>query len=263
MPFDLSGIIDRTITNFGFRLESEPTAGLTIANKKVICSPGLKFSDDLGVNTSRRSGWLLSYKIVKHCMNNETHGDNFFLDWKSRDAMMPLFSRLSNSLIKLYSERKKMKVHMTQTDRVKITSQIYYELLGTAQDKLHSLCQDGFLVMRYVHEVETSDSKVVKNKVQQFIDLGYLPPIIATPEVMEYLHRTDLLNILMNDADQNSVNFAPHVDFISSTANESLLEQTFSGFASDIAHIEFEQETLIGNISNIMDKKNRGTCRRR
>ena len=75
----------------------------------------------------------------------------------------------------------------------------------------------------YVHELETSNTNIVTNTVQQFINLGS-PPIVVIPETMEYLHRSDLLNIQINNANQTSVSFAPIVDFISSTANESLLE---------------------------------------
>ena len=75
MTLNFSTLINKTITGLGFRLESGPNAFVEIEKRKVACAPGLRFTDDLGVSTSRRAGWLLSYVIVRKNKDNYLYLD--------------------------------------------------------------------------------------------------------------------------------------------------------------------------------------------
>ena len=195
MPYSwqtLSTLINRAITGYGFKIKPEANmAILSLNGQNCECAPGLKLVDKLGIKVSRSAGWIIGYAKFKTLDN-----DNYFMDWKPKEAMDKSFGHFCNSLIHLYADRKGMHVNIGAEERTLMGQEIFRELLGCLGDKGRHLCDEGYFVMRYKLEQAATPKPEVDRKLKYFATSGCMPPIIVTNQVMELLKReNDLLGL--------------------------------------------------------------------
>ena len=83
----------------------DTSSKVELNGRTVKCAPGLRILDKKGVSCARRQGWLMSYESIKAYASGDCR-----LDWITHAGLRQNFHRLSNALIQLESERKRLKV---------------------------------------------------------------------------------------------------------------------------------------------------------
>ena len=99
-----------------------------------------------------------------------------------------------------------------------------------------------------------SQKSTVEAHLLDFAKAGLMPPIIVTPTCMEYLTRQHNLLRIESVLEHSSVEFEPNVSFKTSTGIESQLDINYLELEADISNIEFQTESIIGEMSSYMDK---------
>ena len=215
---------------------------------KFSCAPGLRIQDDSEVSVARQSGWILGYDVIQKYKN-----DNLIFDWMPFDDDNTTFAHLSNGLIRLSADNKNVMVEMDAANRRKIIQQIFGQL-HEKNDTDKSLYGEGFLVLRYKRENQTTEKAEVDKKISHFADAGLMPPIVATPVCMELLSSTvDLTKHGQCDAD-NSIPFNPELILKKQTETQSILQKGFDDLKCDLNHMEFINESIMGDMAVQMNK---------
>ena len=177
---------------------------VTINGQQAQACPGIRLEDKAGLRCARKSGWIISYDTLLPLVDN-----NYFWDIKTEDALEPIFSHFSTAILRLQAERNKnAKIKVTTEERNLIVGQIFDQLLGSSNINRRDVETTGYIVLRFKLELRTTRDKTVNDTIAAYLKRGAIPPVIVTPQAMEYLSRNH--NLVEIDDPNKSLIFAPN-----------------------------------------------------
>ena len=222
-------------------------ATVTIGGKQVRACPGIRLEDHAGLKCARQSGWIISYDTLLSLVD-----DNYFWDIKTEDSLEPIFSHFSNAILRLQAERNKdAKIKLTPEERAAVVGQIFDQLLANSELNKRDVTSIGYLVLRFKLELRTTAEKTVNDTIHNYAKRGAIPPVIVTPQAMEFLFRNHQLIELDNP--NKSLIFAPTLQpIMQSTRNEEA--DYHPDIDEQLSEISFNQDSIRGAINTFLDK---------
>ena len=220
---------------------------VTINGQQAQACPGIRLEDKAGLRCARKSGWIISYDTLLPLVDN-----NYFWDIKTEDALEPIFSHFSTAILRLQAERNKnAKIKVTTEERNLIVGQIFDQLLGSSNINRRDVETTGYIVLRFKLELRTTRDKTVNDTIAAYLKRGAIPPVIVTPQAMEYLSRNH--NLVEIDDPNKSLIFAPNLQpIMQSTRNDQ--EDYSMDINEQISEITFNQDSIRGAINTYLDK---------
>ena len=221
-----------------------------VNGKKVICAPGLRFSDENAIKMSRRTGWILSFAKLE-----ELDQGNTFLDWISKSAMDKKMQHFANSLLQLQGKRMSEKVSLDEAQRAEFAKKLCEDLVITTGQEPAAFLQNGFFVIKSFEERRVTPLENVMLEKKRFGLSGALPPVIMTSLAMKKLSdQNDLLD-LESASEKSSIMFDPSFQALSSTAKEqgSQIHTEYQDICENISNITLDHDLAVGELQTMME----------
>ena len=220
-----------------------------VDSQRVVCSPGLRFTDEEAIKLSQRSGWILSFAKVQ-----ELEHQGVFIDWVLKAAAEPKLQYFTNCLLKLEEKRSNEKIKLTEDQRRKFSEQLCNELIAPTGLEPEKLLKEGYFVMRKLEENRTSEAVVVEAKKKEFAKLKALPPMIATALAMKELAgKNDLLEF-ESAHEKSSIVFSPTIKNLCSTGIDATLDDDYQALVGDLSNISLEHDITVGAMNSLMEQ---------
>lgn len=221
-----------------------------VDGKKVICAPGLRFSDESAIKMSRKTGWILSFAKLE-----ELDQSNTFLDWISNSAMDKKMQHFANSLLQLQGKRISQKISLNEAQRAEFAKKLCEDLVITTGQEPTGFLENGFFVTKSFEERRVTPLENVTLEKKRFGRSGALPPVIMTSLAMKKLSdQNDLLD-LESATEKSSIMFDPSFKALSSTASEqgSQIHKEYEEICHDISNITFDHDIAVGELTTMME----------
>ena len=221
-----------------------------VNGKTAACAPGLRFSDELAIKMSRRSGWILSFAKLE-----DLDTSNTFMDWISKSSMDKKLAHFANSLLKLQGKRMEQKVSLTEAQRAEFARKLCEDLVITTGQEPAAFLQNGFFVIKSFEERRVTPLENVMLEKKRFGLSGALPPVIITSLGMKKLSdQNDLLD-LESASEKSSIMFDPSFQALSSTAKEqgSQIHTEYQDICENISNITLDHDLAVGELQTMME----------
>ena len=228
----------------------DTSSKVELNGRTVKCAPGLRILDKKGVSCARRQGWLMSYESIKAYTSGDCR-----LDWITHAGLRQNFHRLSNALIQLESERKRLKVIWGPDERHHFAETILEQLISSVGSSKDDLCMDGIPVLRLKRDLPFYSEDDLKVKLDEYSRKGFIPPVYVLNTAMEFLNRnTDLLSNEVVDSNSTLL-IEPSNTRAQSTGVGTFLDQSLNDFSCDLSHIEFKLQSGQDEVQSFIERR--------